>query len=214
MKTFQYEPLAGTDIREACGVACELSKSMKVRVDFDFNGVRLYATQKRCLDSLLWDWTLTQSRLEAKYRPQREAMQAKYREEARQKSLLLQGALSMAPPFDVIDVVGWEKCKANNSDPYGGRVVRYAEEWGRLMQTRIDNRENIEDCAEELSHLADDDGITGFMYGAAVSILAGCWRHGDQLRRWHNRTTQLGTEGDEANDSGGVLNPAVLVIGK
>lgn len=33
-----------------------------------------------------------------------------------------------------------------------------------------------------------------------------------KLRRWHNKDIQLGTEGDAANESGGVLNPALLHI--
>jgi len=33
------------------------------------------------------------------------------------------------------------------------------------------------------------------------------------LRRWHNKENQIGTEGDKANESGGVLNPALLSIG-
>lgn len=152
------------------------------------------------------------ARVEAENEQRRLRRQAEYEAEQKKKSLLLQRALATAPPFDVIDTDGWERCKANNSDPYGGRVVRYAEEWGRLIQARIDNGEKLEDCAKELSFVADDDGITGFMYGAAVSILAGCWRHGEQLRRWHNRSTQLGDEGDKANEQGGVLNPALLVI--
>ena len=44
-------------------------------------------------------------------------------------------------------------------------------------------------------------------------MLAQCWVHGEALRRWHNRDTQIGTEGDKANESGGVLNPALLTIG-
>jgi hypothetical protein len=51
------------------------------------------------------------------------------------------------------------------------------------------------------------------MYGCAVSILAKCWQHGDQLRRWHNLKTQIRDEGERANESGGVLNPALLNIG-
>ena len=35
----------------------------------------------------------------------------------------------------------------------------------------------------------------------------------DRLRRWHNKATQIGTEGDKANETGGVLNPALLTIG-
>ena len=44
-------------------------------------------------------------------------------------------------------------------------------------------------------------------------MLAQCGVHGEALRRWHNRDTQIGTEGDKANESGGVLNPALLTIG-
>jgi hypothetical protein len=60
----------------------------------------------------------------------------------------------------------------------------------------------------------DNDGITGFMYGCAVSILSKVWIHGEQLRRWHNLKTQLRDEGEKANQTGGVLNPALLCIGK
>lgn len=51
------------------------------------------------------------------------------------------------------------------------------------------------------------------MYGCAVSILSQVWIHGEELRRWHNLDSQIGTEGEKANESGGVLNPAVLNIG-
>jgi len=32
------------------------------------------------------------------------------------------------------------------------------------------------------------------------------------LRKWHNIKTQIGNEGEKANASGGVLNPALLNI--
>jgi hypothetical protein len=56
----------------------------------------------------------------------------------------------------------------------------------------------------------DAEGITGFMFGCAVLVLAKCWKYGEALRRWHNRDTQIGTEGDHANETGGVLNPALI----
>ena len=56
-----------------------------------------------------------------------------------------------------------------------------------MMEERIANGEKIEDIAKELSHKADTEGITGFMYGCAVSILLQCWEYGEELRRWHNR---------------------------
>lgn len=139
--------------------------------------------------------------------------QEEYAKAAKAQKELLTGALSLAGPIELIVEEGWKKFVANNQDGYGGRVVRYAEEWARLMQTRLANGETIPECAEELSRMADDDGITGYMYGCAVSVLAKAWKHGEALRRWHNKETQIGTEGDRANETGGVLNPALLSIG-
>lgn len=109
----------------------------------------------------------------------------------------------------------WAKGLANNTDPYGRRCFTYADQWAALMEARIgdgDPAAVIPEVAQAASREADTDGITGFMYGAAVSILAGCWAHGEVLRRWHNRDVQLGDEGDKANESGGVLNPALLSV--
>jgi hypothetical protein len=72
----------------------------------------------------------------------------------------------------------------------------------------------LEAIADECSNKADIPcGITGFMYGCAVSSLVNCWKHGEELRVWHNKKHQLKDEGDKANASGGVLNPALLCIG-
>lgn len=111
------------------------------------------------------------------------------------------------------DEAAWQVGLAVNTDPYGRRCFTYAEEWADLMEARMAKGEALEDCAAATSREADTDGITGFMYGAAVSILAKCWVHGDQLRRWHNLKTQIGTEGERANERGTVLNPALLNIG-
>lgn len=104
----------------------------------------------------------------------------------------------------------WQKCKDNNQDPYGNACVTYAERWANLMEKEMAAGKPLINIAESTSREADTEGITGFMYGAAVSMLSGCWDHGEELRRWHNKETQIGTEGDAANESGGVLNPAVL----
>lgn len=107
----------------------------------------------------------------------------------------------------------WEKGLASNTDPYGRRCFTYAEDWANLMEARMANGERIADMAEATSHEADTDGITGFMYGVAVSILSKVWEHGEALRLWHNLETQIGNEGETANKSGAVLNPALLNIG-
>jgi hypothetical protein len=104
-------------------------------------------------------------------------------------------------------------------DPYGQRIFSYAEDWANLLEKQMVEQPDwtpdmvIVKYADPFSHLADTDGITGFMYGAAVSVLAKAWVHGDLLRRWHNLKTQIGNEGEAANESGGTLNPALLNIG-
>lgn len=100
----------------------------------------------------------------------------------------------------------------NRDDPYSAEVVKYGERWAGMMEKRIEAGEKVELIAKETSHQADTSGITGFMYGAAVSALAHFWIHGETLRQWHNHDVQIADEGDEANESGGVLNPAILTL--
>lgn len=108
----------------------------------------------------------------------------------------------------------YEKGLANNSDPYGRACYLFAADWAALMESRIAQGGNVSDVAKDASAETDKKhGVTGFMYGVAVSILSHCWEHGEELRRWHNLDTQVGKEGEKANESGGVLNPALLSIG-
>jgi len=117
------------------------------------------------------------------------------------------------------DAEGWQKSREANQDPYGKAGLDYAERWAEMMEQWIpeDSTEKfitqqIENVAERCSHVADTEGITGFMYGCAVGLLSQVWEHGDALRRWHNLDCQIGTEGEEANESGKILNPAILDI--
>ena len=108
---------------------------------------------------------------------------------------------------------GWELTVRNNQDPYGEAGVQFAERWANQMESRIVNGERLEDVAEEESDRADIEGITGFLYGCAVSILSKVWVYGEELRVWHNLTTQIENEGEKANAEGTTLNPALLNIG-
>ncbi len=111
------------------------------------------------------------------------------------------------------DEQGWKETVKNNKDPYGKAGVDFARAWAEAMEREIDSGKKLADVAERTSHEADTEGITGFMYGCAVSILSQVWEHGEELRQWHNLDTQIGTEGEEANKNGGTLNPALLNIG-
>lgn len=98
-----------------------------------------------------------------------------------------------------------------NSDVYGMACFTYAERWAELLENIINSSEDtamniIINNADKTSRDADREGITGFMYGAAVSILSNCWQYGEELKKWHNK--QYNYEGD------GVVNPAVITIGK
>lgn len=152
------------------------------------------------------------TRVEAENERERQRRQAEYDKEARTHREKVEAKLANTPAIGLANEVGWQKFKDANPDGYGGAVVTYAERWARLMQVEMANGKKLEDVADAASHEADLEGITGFMYGCAVSTLAACWKYGEQLRRWHNLKTQIGTEGEEANKSGGVLNPALLSI--
>ena len=153
------------------------------------------------------------TRVEAKNERKRQKRQAEYEAKAKIHRDTVEAKLANAPGIELADEAGWQKFKDNNKDGYGGAVVTYSERWTRLMQVEMASGKNLEDVADATSQEADLEGITGFMYGCAVSTLAACWKYGDQLRRQHNLKTQLGNEGEKANESGGVLNPALLSIG-
>jgi hypothetical protein len=111
------------------------------------------------------------------------------------------------------DVEGWKKARENNQDEYGKAILDYAESWANLMEKEMESGKKLEDIATSTGSEADTEGITGFMYGAAVSMLAQAWEHGEELRIWHNLSLQIGNEGELANAKGTVLNPALLNMG-
>ena len=76
--------------------------------------------------------------------------------------------------------------KAKNNDAYGRSIFGYAEAWADLMEQEIKQGKEVKDIAQTTSDEADICGITGFMYGMAVSILSQCWVYGEELRKWHN----------------------------
>ena len=92
-----------------------------------------------------------------------------------------------------------------NKDAYGNAVYKYLIRWANIMEDRMSKGETISDMAEETSHKADTEGITGFMHGCAVSILAQTWEYGEELRTWYN--SQYGYKGE------GTVNPAVMSVG-
>lgn len=98
-----------------------------------------------------------------------------------------------------------------NDDPYGRGTLNFAFQWAELMEYLIGEGYDLEEISEVAERVIDESyGITGFMYGCAVSTLAAFWIHGEQLRVWHNSKY---SQFDETEDKGGTINPAILTIG-
>lgn len=92
----------------------------------------------------------------------------------------------------------------NSKDGYSRGVIDYAENWAKLMQVEIAKGKTVQEVADETQKGLGYLGITGFMYGCAVNGLSRYWKHGEALRKWHNK--EYGYEGE------GVVNPAVLTL--
>ena len=99
-----------------------------------------------------------------------------------------------------------EFIEINSHDGYSRAGSEYAVRWAELMEKERENGKSIRDMAKVTSHQADTEGITGFMYGCAVSALAQLWEHGEELRKWHN--AKYNHHGD------GVVNPAIITVGE
>lgn len=108
------------------------------------------------------------------------------------------------------DKKSWNEWVEKNDDPYGKTCVNVAR---RVMEI-LDDGKDFD--ANEIICKADDDiqagGITGFMAGCVAQMVSGCHERGEEFRRKWNKNNQINDEGDKANDSGGILNPAILTI--
>jgi hypothetical protein len=214
LKTFV--PMCGSYISTMIAEMVDVARFTNQEVSGEFNGVTVTANPKSSPEELVAWWSNEMNRRSEEYhnsdeykQRQREAEEAQ-----RRKELMLEYALQSAPEkMTLRDEEDCKKLAETKTDDWGSAIIRYAELWARLMEGRIANGATLEGCADETSHLADNEGITGFMYGCAVSFLSHVWIHGEQLRRWHNLSTQLGNEGEKANEIGGVLNPTLLNIG-
>lgn len=212
-----YKPHAGENISDAAVEMVALANRMGETVTATFNDTPLVAKPGGSAATIVdgFDAEMQRRREEYERSPKYAEDQRLMRERQGKRDSDLAAALATAPPtLTLRNTPAWRSWVEKNQDPYGAACVRYADKWARIMEAEIARGVALVDCAERAASVADDEGITGFMYGCAVGMLAEAWVHGEQLRRWHNRKTQFGTEGDEANESGGVLNPALLRIGR
>lgn len=236
MKKFKMKTGLGGTFDDVALEAKTMAIQKSCVVEFEFNGVICLVNNKTNLKWLLRDymnsWTMGwkevgpdcvnkySPELEKEFQNKKAAQEekqrlqdAEYREKEREEKLLFEEKVK-GIKIELSDEKSWNEFKEKNKDPYGSCCVEYAEGWAKLMQAEFAKGKKINDCAKTTSYELGFLGITGFMYGCAVSMLAKCWKHGEALRMWHNLDTQIKNEGEKANESGGVLNPALLSIGQ
>lgn len=225
--------IAGHTFESTAAKAKDIAIKKKQTVEFDFNGRTVLVDGDTDLKLLLrdfytsWtmDWTTIGPKCAEEYSPELKAQIKEREEENERKSAERAQREKEEKEMQAFNerVAGvrmefgnekeWKDYVEKNKDPYGACCVQYAENWAKLMQIEISKGATVAQCAKNTSHKLGFMGITGFMYGCAVAMLSACWKYGEDLRRWHNLDTQIGNEGEKANESGGVLNPALLNIG-
>jgi len=203
-------------------------------VEFEFNDVRCLVDRNTNLNWLyrdycnahIMEWSVVGTNCLETYTPEVQAelqRREKASEERAEKRAIKWKAEELAKTKafkervkgirpKLVKVKKYKEWKDNQNDGYGLACFSFAENWAKLMQKEFTNH-NIEnpdvlsmlEYAEKCSHDADTEGITGFMYGMAVTILAEHWKYGEALRKWHNK--EYGCENTE-----GVVNPAILTI--
>lgn len=110
------------------------------------------------------------------------------------------------------DPFTWRAWQDSNRDPdreYGRATLAFAERWADAMEAKIAEKKMIEAVANQCALDVAEDGMLGHQLGTAACVLAQVWEHGERLRKWFNREYGGGL-GEEANKSGGIINPALI----
>lgn len=111
-------------------------------------------------------------------------------------------------------------------DAYSVRALEYGIQWADLMEGEISKLQGpptvpaqailchfFHKRADALSKIADVDGITGFMFGIAASLIADCWVYGKDFVAWHNTQNACSEESaKEYTEAGQAVNPALIEI--
>jgi hypothetical protein len=207
-----YEPMAGSYINDAAVEMANMALETGKVVVASFNDIGLTVRPGTNPHDIVAAFNGEMHKQHEEYANSPQGKYNQRESERRNREMAIEAAKPIAT-FAVKDEEAWKKWVEHNRDPYGNGVIRYAARWANLMEKALAEGASLEDVAEKLSQKADTEGITGFMYGAAVSALATSWEHGEELRRWHNLESQIGNEGEKANETGGVLNPAIINLG-
>ncbi len=226
---YKLNTSAGNNFSTVAEKAKQIATEKNVTVEFEFNGVICLVNSNTNLDwlyrdysnSWLMDWEIVGPRCLEHYEPpiqkefekrtieraEKQAIEdAEYRaKEAKEKKEF--EAKVVGIELELSDVEGWNKSREVNSDGYGGAALDYAEGWAKLMQIEIAKGKTVAECYDYSQKGLGFLGITGFQFGCAVSVLSQTWKHGEELRKVHNK--KYGVSENEK----GTVNPAILTVG-
>ena len=105
----------------------------------------------------------------------------------------------------------WDNQVKVNKSSYGKACVDVAREVMRLLDETEDFDTHKIIC--QAAGNVKDGGITGFQAGCVAQIVSQCHSRGEEFRKKWNLDNQIQKEGEKANESGGILNLAILNIG-
>ena len=112
----------------------------------------------------------------------------------------------------------WKSWEEKNKNPYGKCCVDVARQAMVIIDRDFANKPITKGDVHSLICKAGEEtnagGITGFMAGAAASMISLCSDRGEEFRKAWNLYNCLGDEkqAEKVNESGGVINPALLTI--
>ena len=210
-KYAKYEPLCGTSIDSAAWAMIELARQRNLPVRATFNGIKIEASRYNTIETVVACFHVEMIRRNEAYNNSPAAAEAQRKAEEhreRYEAAIAEGFLA----FSVKDQELWDRVQELNLTGMGLVINLQAARWAHIMEAKMAEGAKLEDIAAEADTEADLYGASGFMYGAMVLLLSEVWEHGETLRHWHNLSTQIGNEGELANEQGRVLNPALLVI--
>lgn len=182
-----YEPMLGSYITVECRSLAMAALKHGGPVTMDFNGITVTANPDSDPVALAAEYQAECKRQSDAYHasPEYAERQRQAEEADRTKKARLSTALEEAPTEPTWrDKAAWDTTLANNQDGYGRACMDYAHLWARLMEGAHVDGKTVADVADDLSRLADVEGITGYQHSAAASMLSQWWAHGDALLAW------------------------------
>jgi len=113
----------------------------------------------------------------------------------------------------------WQAWVDNNQDPYGKccidvarKVMEFLDEEPNTPIEKGEGHFGVSGLINRADESIKAGGITGFMAGAVATMVSHCHSRGEEFRKMWNLDTQIGSEGEKANEGKGVLNPALLKL--